>query len=181
MDFMNLNQSAHGDREFGYLATRMGLARKTVVGHWSDPTVLERIGAWSRAACGWHEAQTLRVARFGDNMRQVAVTEGDKVEAQIRLGVSVERLRRRRARRRGATRSPTREVDALVAEYDDSVRARAGARGGRRRGASRCATRRGSRRACAAFLDAGGFKAFTDTFEDLDGLRAAARASPSSA
>ena len=89
MDFMNLNQSAHGDREFGYLATRMRLRRKTVVGHWTEPSVLERIGTWSRAACGWHEAQSLRVARFGDNMRQVAVTEGDKVEAQIRLGVSV--------------------------------------------------------------------------------------------
>ena len=89
MDFMNLNQSAHGDREFGYLATRMRLRRKTVAGHWTEPSVLERIGTWSRAACGWHEAQSLRVARFGDNMRQVAVTDGDKVEAQIRLGVSV--------------------------------------------------------------------------------------------
>src|SRR5919204_2744383 len=89
MDFMNLNQSAHGDREFGHLATRMRVARKTVVGHWRDPAVLERIGVWARAAVGWQEAQTLKVARFGDNMRQVAVTEGDKVEAQLRLGISV--------------------------------------------------------------------------------------------
>ena len=89
MDFMNLNQSAHGDREFGFMATRMGLRRKTVVGHWSDPLVVARIGTWARAACGWDEAQRLEVARFGDNMRRVAVTEGDKVEAQLRLGVSV--------------------------------------------------------------------------------------------
>jgi L-arabinose isomerase len=89
MDFMNLNQSAHGDREFAFLETRMRLRRKTVVGHWRDPAVAARVGAWTRAAAGWHEAQSLRVARFGDNMREVAVTEGDKVEAQIRLGVSV--------------------------------------------------------------------------------------------
>jgi L-arabinose isomerase len=89
MDFMNLNQSAHGDREFAHLLTRIGARRKTVVGHWSEPSVLDRIGTWSRAACGWREAQTLSVARFGDNMRLVAVTEGDKVEAQLRLGISV--------------------------------------------------------------------------------------------
>jgi L-arabinose isomerase len=77
MDFMNLNQSAHGDREFGFVQTRMRQSRKIVVGHWSEPGVHERLGAWARAACGWHEAHRLRVARFGDNMRQVAVTEGD--------------------------------------------------------------------------------------------------------
>jgi L-arabinose isomerase len=80
MDFMNLNQSAHGDREFGFLETRIGLRRKTVVGHWRDPDVAARIGVWARAAAGWGEAHTLKVARFGDNMREVAVTEGDKVE-----------------------------------------------------------------------------------------------------
>ena len=79
MDFMNLNQSAHGDREFGFVLTRMRVPRKTVVGHWSDPAVADRIGAWSRAACGLREAKRLRVVRFGDNMRSVAVTEGDKV------------------------------------------------------------------------------------------------------
>src|SRR5207342_1800014 len=89
MDFMNLNQSAHGDREFAFMETRMGLVRKTVVGHWTEPGVRERIGAWTRAAAGWREAHSLIVARFGDNMRQVAVTEGDKVEAQLRLGVTV--------------------------------------------------------------------------------------------
>ena len=107
MDFMNLNQSAHGDREFAFIATRMGLVRKTVVGHWTEPGVRERIGAWARAACGWREAQRLTVARFGDNMRQVAVTEGDKVEAQLRLGVTGQRLRRRRPRRGGRCRRRT--------------------------------------------------------------------------
>jgi len=89
MDFMNENQAAHGDREFGFMETRMGVVRKTVVGHWTEPAVLQRIGAWARAACGWHEAQRLRVVRFGDNMRRVAVTEGDKVEAALRLGFTV--------------------------------------------------------------------------------------------
>src|SRR5215475_10035563 len=89
MDFMNLNQSAHGDREFGHLAMRIGLKRKVVAGHWEDRDVQERLAAWSRAAAGWHESQRLKIARFGDNMRDVAVTEGDKVEAQARLGYSV--------------------------------------------------------------------------------------------
>ena len=89
MDYMNLNQSAHGDREFGYIETRMGVARKTVVGHWADPEVQARIGTWIRAAEGWREAQSLRIARFGDNMRDVAVTEGDKVGAQITFGATV--------------------------------------------------------------------------------------------
>jgi L-arabinose isomerase len=89
MNFMNLNQSAHGDREFGYIATRMRHRRKVVVGHWADAGVQRRVGVWARAALGWREAQRLSIARFGDNMREVAVTEGDKVEAQIRLGFSV--------------------------------------------------------------------------------------------
>jgi len=89
MDFMNLNQAAHGDREFGFIGTRMRLNRKVVVGFWQDAEVLSQISAWMRAACAWHDSQSMKVARFGDNMRQVAVTEGDKVEAQIRLGYSV--------------------------------------------------------------------------------------------
>ena len=90
MDFMNLNQAAHGDREFGYVQSRMGVARKTVAGHVSDPTVGRRVGGWVRAAAGPRRAcARLRLARFGDNMRDVAVTEGDKVEAQLRFGVSV--------------------------------------------------------------------------------------------
>src|SRR5690606_4639977 len=89
MDFMNLNQSAHGDREFGFIMTRMRINRKVVVGHWQDPVVHAKLDAWMRAACGWHDWQGARYCRFGDNMRQVAVTEGDKVEAEIRLGYSV--------------------------------------------------------------------------------------------
>ena len=89
MDFMNLNQSAHGDREFGFIGARMRLKRKVVVGHWQDADVQRSLGVWTRAACAWHDAQGARFARFGDNMREVAVTEGDKVEAQIRFGYSV--------------------------------------------------------------------------------------------
>src|SRR3954462_12670551 len=89
MDFMNLNQAAHGDREVGYIQSRLGVARKTVAGHVSDPRVLQRIGAWARAATGYSEMRSLKLVRFGDNMRDVAVTEGDKVEAQLRFGVSV--------------------------------------------------------------------------------------------
>jgi L-arabinose isomerase len=89
MDFMNLNQSAHGDREFGFICTRMRLNRKVIVGHWKDDDVLEQLGAWARSAVAWHDAQGAKIARFGDNMRDVAVTEGDKVEAQMRLGYSV--------------------------------------------------------------------------------------------
>src|SRR6476469_7489304 len=89
MDFMNLNQSAHGDREFAFIQPRLRRARKTIVGHWEDPVVAGKLGSWSRAAVGWHEAHRLRIARFGDNMREVAVTDGDKVEAQARLGFAV--------------------------------------------------------------------------------------------
>lgn len=94
MDFMNLNQAAHGDREFGYIATRLGVDRKTVVGHASDEAVQGRIGRWARAATGWAEMRSLKLARFGDNMRNVAVTEGDKTEAELRLGVSVNKIGR---------------------------------------------------------------------------------------
>ncbi|HEY6056776.1 MAG TPA: L-arabinose isomerase [Candidatus Limnocylindrales bacterium] len=169
MDFMNLNQAAHGDREFGYLETRLRLARTTVVGHWSDPVVADRIGSWSRAACAWREAHHLRVARFGDNMRDVAVTEGDKVEAQIRLGVTVngygvgdlvEAIRD----------VPDREIDAVVGVYDAAYELAPELRAGGARRESLCEAARievGLR----AFLDTGGFAAFTDTFEDLGGLR----------
>ncbi|NLK87736.1 MAG: L-arabinose isomerase, partial [Clostridiaceae bacterium] len=89
MDFMNLNQSAHGDREYGFIGARLRLARKVVAGHWEDAEVRRRIGVWMRAACGNAESRVLKVARFGDNMREVAVTEGDKVEAQMKFGWSV--------------------------------------------------------------------------------------------
>src|SRR5215218_1324029 len=89
MDFMNLNQAAHGDREFAYIQTRLGVPRKTVAGHVSDQSVAARVGAWCRAAIGRKKVRSLRLVRFGDNMRNVAVTEGDKVEAERRFGVSV--------------------------------------------------------------------------------------------
>ena len=108
MDYMNLNQAAHGDREFGFIETRMRLDRATVSGHASDPEVVARIAVWARAAIGWNEVQHLKVARFGDNMRDVAVTEGDKVQAQIQFGVSVN------------TYGVTELVDA-VAKVSDSV------------------------------------------------------------
>ena len=116
---MNLNQAAHGDREFGYIQTRLGVARKIVAGHVSDPVVAARVEAWTRAARGWQAARSLRMARFGDNMRGVAVTEGDKVEAERVFGFSVNTW--------GVNdlvavvdAVPDADVDALVAEYDDS-------------------------------------------------------------
>jgi L-arabinose isomerase len=168
MDFMNLNQSAHGDRELGFMETRMRLRRKTVVGHWSDPAVVRRIAAWARAACGWHELQGLSVARFGDNMRQVAVTEGDKVEAQLRLGIEVNGygVDALAAVVRDATDA---EVNALVRAYEEEYELAPALReGGDRRSSLREAAR--IEAGLRAFLDAGGFKAFTDTFEDLADL-----------
>jgi len=168
MDFMNLNQSAHGDREFGFVETRMGVRRKTVVGHWRDPRVAGRIGVWARAAAGWREAHELRVARFGDNMRAVAVTEGDKVEAQIRLGVSVDGYGLG-ALAEAVAGVADGEVDALVAAYEDEYDvALPLRRGGDRHESLRDAAR--IEAGLRGFLDGGGFKAFTDTFEDLAGL-----------
>jgi len=168
MDFMNLNQSAHGDRELGFMQTRMGMRRKTVVGHWSDPSVVRRLAAWTRAACGWHELQRLSVARFGDNMRQVAVTEGDKVEAQLRLGVSVNGYGSTELAQ-AVDETADADVDALVQEYDEQYDLVPALRaGGERRDALRDAAR--IEAGLRSFLDAGGFKAFTDTFEDLAGL-----------
>src|SRR5215217_6610269 len=89
MDFMNLNQSAHGDREFGFMVSRMRLNRKVVVGYWQDEQVLNDINTWARAAAGWNDWQGARFVRFGDNMRFVAVTDGDKVEAEYKFGFSV--------------------------------------------------------------------------------------------
>ncbi|MFC4554495.1 L-arabinose isomerase [Georgenia faecalis] len=169
MDFMNLNQAAHGDREFAYLATRMGVARKTVVGHVSDPEVRARIATWARAATGWDALQTMRVCRFGDNMRDVAVTEGDKTEAEIALGVSINTW--------GVNDLVDRvdavdeaEVDALVAEYDESYDVVPELRAdGARRDSLRYAARQ--ELALRAFLTDGGFSAFTTNFQDLGGLR----------
>ncbi|ATO12565.1 L-arabinose isomerase [Micromonospora sp. WMMA2032] len=169
MDFMNLNQAAHGDREFGYIQTRLGVARKTVAGHVTDPRVVGRVAAWARAAVGWSAVRSLRLARFGDNMRDVAVTEGDKVEAELRFGVSVNTY--------GVNdlvaavdQVADAQVDDLVKEYDDTYRVDADLRpGGARHDSLRYAARQ--ELGLRAFLDEGGFRAFTTNFEDLGGLR----------
>jgi L-arabinose isomerase len=168
MDFMNLNQSAHGDREFGFIEARMRRRHKIVVGHWRDPEVAARIGVWTRAAAGWSEAQTLQVARFGDNMREVAVTEGDKVDAQIRLGLSVNGYGVGALTDAVAAVSDT-EVDGLVVRYEEAYELAPALRaGGERRESLRDAARiEGGLR---SFLDTSGSRAFTDTFEDLHGL-----------
>ena len=168
MDFMNLNQAAHGDREFAFIQTRLRRGRKTVVGHWTDPVVAGRIGAWTRAAAGWLEAHRLKVARFGDNMRNVAVTEGDKVEAEARLGFSVNGYGVGELGDRVAA-IPDAEVDTLVADYVDLYDVGPGLRsGGDRHAELRTAAR--IEAALRGFLVDGGFGAFTDTFEDLGSL-----------
>ncbi len=169
MDFMNLNQAAHGDREFAHIEARLGLARKAVSGHWQDSAVAERVGAWARAACGRHDAQHLKVARLGDNMRQVAVTEGDKTEVQIKLGASVNGFAVGDLAE--AVRAvPDVAVEALVDEYEASYAVAPSLRAG---GADREALREAARieAALRAFMSDGGFGALTDTFENLDGLR----------
>ena len=168
MDFMNLNQSAHGDREFGYLETRLRRSRATVVGHWQDPDVLDRIGIWARAACGWQELHRLRLARFGDNMRQVAVTEGDKVEAQIRLGVQVDGYGVSALVETVRT-APEEAVDHVVEDYESRYTLAPTLRAG---GEHRAALFEAARIEVGlrTFLETGGFRAFTDTFEDLGDL-----------
>ncbi|MBS3940871.1 MAG: L-arabinose isomerase [Actinobacteria bacterium] len=169
MDFMNLNQAAHGDREFGYMATRLSAARKTVVGHATHAAVRAKVGSWARAAAGWDALHDLRLARFGDNMRNVAVTEGDKTEAEIRLGVSVNTW--------GVNdlvaavdAAGDAEIDALVAEYGERYEVAPELRAGGDRHES---LRYGARieAGLRSFLEDGGFGAFTTNFEDLGGLR----------
>jgi L-arabinose isomerase len=168
MDFMNLNQSAHGDREFGFIGSRLRLNRKVVVGHWQDEDVLAQLGTWARAACAWHDMQGAKVARFGDNMREVAVTEGDKVEAQIRFGYSVNGYAL------GdlvdyVNQVTDAQIDKLVAEYDEQYSVdKPLRRGGDQRRALREAAK--IELGMRAFLEGGNFKAFTTTFENLYGL-----------
>lgn len=168
MDFMNLHQAAHGDREFGFLGARLRLARKVVVGHWETTSVQEKIGTWMRAAWGWHDLRGARFARFGDNMREVAVTEGDKVAAQIRFGYSVsgygigDLLEKINAVEDGA-------VTALVEQYETLYNVASELqRGGARHESLRYEAQ--VELGLRAFLEAGNFKGFTDTFEDLRGL-----------
>ncbi|HEY5727059.1 MAG TPA: L-arabinose isomerase, partial [Acidimicrobiia bacterium] len=168
-DYMNAHQAAHGDREFGYIASRLRSRRKIVAGHWSEPRVAEKVGSWARAAFAVADAAGARIARFGDNMRSVAVTEGDKVEFQRVFGYDVEGY--------GVGDLTTRisefgdaEVDKLCDEYDDTYDMAPELRGdGDRRGSLRdaAAIELGLR----SFLEDGGFVAFTDTFENLHGLK----------
>ncbi len=168
-DFMNLNQAAHGDREFGYIQTRLNVARKTVVGHVSNPAVTAQVGTWTRAASGWHAVHSLRLARFGDNMRNVAVTEGDKTEAELRFGVSVNTWGVNDLAEAVHAASDA-GTDALVAEYLDLYDVAPELHPGAARADS---LRYGARieLGLRSFLEAGGFGAFTTTFEDLGALR----------
>ena len=169
MDFMNLNQAAHGDREFAHVEARLGLSRKTVAGHWQEKSVQDRIGTWARAACGLYEARHLKLARFGDNMRNVAVTDGDKVAAQMQFGVSVNGFGV--SDLSDAVRAVAdARVDELLSVYEATYAVAPSLRaGGRDREALREAAR--IELALREFMTEGGFGAITDTFENLDGLR----------
>jgi L-arabinose isomerase len=169
MDFMNLNQAAHGDREFGFICTRMGKKRKVIVGYWQDTSVQQRLNVWTRVAAAWADAQGGKIARFGDNMREVAVTEGDKVEAQMQFGYSVNGYGIGDLVKRINEVSDV-EIKNLIAEYESRYTVADAARKGGERYSSVSETARielGMR----AFLTEGKFKAFTTTFEDLHGLK----------
>ena len=169
MDFMNLNQSAHGGREFGFIGSRMHKNRKVIVGFWRDADVQEELGTWIRAACAWHDSQEGKIARFGDNMREVAVTEGDKVEAQIRFGYSVNGYAMGDLTRHVRDADDA-LVDNLLTQFDDTYTvAKSLTKDGDRRGELREAAR--IELGLRAFLEEGGFTAFTTTFENLYGLK----------
>jgi L-arabinose isomerase len=168
MDFMNMNQAAHGDREHGFIWSRLRLSRKVVVGFWQEKSTQEKLGAWARAAAAWADWQTAKFCRFGDNMREVAVTEGDKVSAQIKFGFAVNGY--------GVgdlvkviKKISEKEIDALVKTYEAAYEISADLKkGGKRAKSVREAAR--IELGLRAFLKAGNFKGFTTTFEDLHGL-----------
>lgn len=168
MDFMNLNQSAHGDREYGFIMSRMRIERKVIVGHWEQRSVRQRLFVWLRAACAWNDFQGMKVARFGDNMREVAVTEGDKVQAQMQLGYSVNGY--------GVgdlvqtiQSIKDKDIEDLMNEYEETyIIAENLKKGGEKRKSLFEAAR--IEAGMRMFLESGGFKAFTTTFEDLHGL-----------
>ncbi|WP_114749012.1 L-arabinose isomerase [Pleomorphovibrio marinus] len=169
MDFMNLNQSAHGDREFGFMVSRLRMERKVVVGHWQSAKVSLEIGKWSRAACGWQDWQGAKFVRFGDNMRQVAVTEGDKVAAEMKFGFSVNThpVSELVAKINEVSGNQVEELVKLYEKtYDlaESLTAK---------GAKRDALLEAAKIEIGLqrFLEEGGYKGFTDTFEDLEGLK----------
>jgi len=168
MDFMNLNQSAHGDREFGFIVSRMRKNRKVVVGHWQDPEVLGQINAWARAAAGWHDWQGAKFARIGDNMRYVAVTEGDKVEAELKFGYSVNTYGVGDLVKIIESISDD-SVNELLTEYEATYTMAADLQKG---GAKHQSVYDAAKieLGLKKFLEDGGFKGFTDTFEDLHGM-----------
>jgi L-arabinose isomerase len=168
MDFMNLNQSAHGDREFGFICSRLGLNRKVVVGHWQDDEVQESLGTWTRAACAWSNSQGMKIARFGDNMRDVAVTEGDKVAAQARMGYAVYGYGVGDLAA-AVNAVGDEKIDGLLEEYEDQYKLMPSLQAG---GEYRSSLAEAARIEIGlrSFLEAGNFQAFTTTFEDLHGL-----------
>ena len=168
MDFMNLNQSAHGDREFGFMVSRMRINRKVIVGHWQDNELLEQLNAWCRAAAGWHDWQGAKFVRFGDNMRYVAVTDGDKVEAEYKFGYSVNT--------HGIgdlvkviNETSDASIDQLVTEYNDQYKLQDSLRND---GEQYASLREAAKIEIGLriFLEEGNYKGFTDTFEDLHGM-----------
>ncbi|PJJ09943.1 L-arabinose isomerase [Flavobacterium sp. 1] len=165
MDFMNLNQSAHGDREFGFMMSRMRKKRKVIVGHWQEDSVLTKLGNWTRVALGWNELQNLKVARIGDNMREVAVTEGDKVEAQLRFGMSVNGYDSSDVTKH-IEKVTDKQLADLLAVYEASYNLTPSLlEGGAQRQSLVDAAK--IELGLRAFLEEGGFGAFTDTFENL--------------
>ncbi|SFZ94311.1 L-arabinose isomerase [Flaviramulus basaltis] len=169
MDFMNLNQSAHGDREFGYIMSRMRIKRKVVVGHWKEERVHNKIGVWSRVALGWDEMRNLKVARIGDNMREVAVTDGDKVEAQIRFGMSVNGYDSSDVTAK-IDEVTEQQINDLIKVYETEYNLSDNLKvdGSMRDSLTEAAKIEIGLR---SFLDEGDFKAFTDTFENLGDLK----------
>lgn len=169
MDFMNLNQSAHGDREFAHILTKMNIARKTVVGHWQDPYVHERINVWARVAVAKSELKGMKVARFGDNMREVAVTDGDKVAAQMKFGFSVN------THPVGdlvqyINRVTDEQIKTLIEEYKTAYHVVDSLAEGAEKYESLVEAAR-IEVGISTFLKEGGFQAYTNTFEDLHGMR----------
>lgn len=169
MDFMNLNQSAHGDREFGHIMTKMRMNRKVVIGHWQAASVHEKINIWARVAVAKYKMQTMKVARFGDNMRQVAVTDGDKVAAEMKFGFSVNTYAVGDLVQVINQISDV-EIGKLMQEYEDTYTLMPSlAKNGEKRSSLYEAAR--IELGLKTFLDDGGFSAYTNTFEDLHGMR----------
>lgn len=167
MNFMNLNQSAHGGREFGFICTRMQLRRQVIVGHWQDAEVQSQLAIWLRTAAAWRDSQGARIARFGDNMREVAVTEGDKVEAQLRLGYAVNGYAVGELVQ-WVEKVTDAEIDKQVAEYLETYQVSRAVREATGQAGLRHAAK--IELGLRAFLAAGNFKGFTTSFEDLYGL-----------